>query len=415
MQTPCRRVVKGALLAARAVRGAQARRRASTSSAPPRTRVYGSFAVVVGLLVWINLVSRMLLVCAAWTVTAPYDSDVAPSGTADPEPARKAGIPQEFADDDPDDPPTLQEEGAPSPLAAAVQGAHAAAGRARGPRPSAEPRDRRRRRRRRWTRPARARWPAAPGRARVRQAAQFTVAARGRWRWPPCCCTSRRTLPRPGAAPLSAPAGERTVTAHRRRGSRALVARCSAGGDAALRRRRGAAPAAAGGGDPDSGAGGTRRRPAQAPPSGGAPQQRGCGEAQPVEGDAGSRGPRAPSGAVRSAAGAPRAPRPPPRAVGLARSTSSPTGSATRGGREAPVEQLARPRRHTRGSARMSVTTRRRPSRSAAPTKLARAAAGVAVLDAERALVARRAACSGCRSRCAACPGALTLPRLVAA
>jgi len=84
--------------------------------------LYGSFAVVVGLLVWINIVSRMLLVCAAWVVTAPYDSDIEPSGTANAETAVKAGIPTEFADNDPDDPPTLQEDGAPSPLVAAVQG-----------------------------------------------------------------------------------------------------------------------------------------------------------------------------------------------------------------------------------------------------------------------------------------------------
>ena len=84
--------------------------------------LYGAFAVIVGLLVWINIVSRVLLLCAAWTVTAPYDSDVPPSGTADAETAREAGIPAEFADNDPDDPPTIQDDGAPSPLAAAVQG-----------------------------------------------------------------------------------------------------------------------------------------------------------------------------------------------------------------------------------------------------------------------------------------------------
>ena len=64
----------------------------------------------------------MLLVCAAWTVTAPDDSDVEPSGTSSASAAAKAGIPVEFADDDPDDPPTLREDGAPSPLTAAVQG-----------------------------------------------------------------------------------------------------------------------------------------------------------------------------------------------------------------------------------------------------------------------------------------------------
>lgn len=34
--------------------------------------VYGTFAVVVGLLVWINLVSRLLVFVAAWTATQPY-------------------------------------------------------------------------------------------------------------------------------------------------------------------------------------------------------------------------------------------------------------------------------------------------------------------------------------------------------
>jgi membrane protein len=45
--------------------------------------VYGTFAVVVGLLIWINLVSRFVLFSAAWTVTGQDEQDVAPSGTAD--------------------------------------------------------------------------------------------------------------------------------------------------------------------------------------------------------------------------------------------------------------------------------------------------------------------------------------------
>ena len=83
---------------------------------------YGTFAVVVGLLLFLNLVSRWILLTAAFAVTAPYDSDTGPSGTADRELARKAGIPEEYADNDPDHPPTLQGGGAPSPLQAAVQG-----------------------------------------------------------------------------------------------------------------------------------------------------------------------------------------------------------------------------------------------------------------------------------------------------
>jgi membrane protein len=133
VQTPWREIVKGALLAAvlfEVLKRVGAVYIERTTENP----LYGAFAVVVGLLVWINLVSRMLLFCAAWTVTAPYDSDVKPSGTADPEQARKAGIPQEFADDDdPDHVPAVQADGAPSPLLAALQGATPAAGRARGP------------------------------------------------------------------------------------------------------------------------------------------------------------------------------------------------------------------------------------------------------------------------------------------
>ena len=122
VQSPFRRVFKGALLAAVLFEvlkrvGALYIERTTENNA-----LYGSFAVIVGLLVWINIVSRMLLICAAWTVTAPYDSDIEPSGTANAQTAREAGIPTEFADQDPDSPPTLQEDGAPSPLAAAVQG-----------------------------------------------------------------------------------------------------------------------------------------------------------------------------------------------------------------------------------------------------------------------------------------------------
>jgi membrane protein len=121
VETPWRRVLKGAVLAAvlfEVLKRVGAVYIERTTENP----LYGTFAVVVGLLVWINLVSRMLLFCAAWTVTAPYDSDVAPSGTADPEQARRAGIPVEFADDHPDQPPAVQKDGAPSPLLPALQG-----------------------------------------------------------------------------------------------------------------------------------------------------------------------------------------------------------------------------------------------------------------------------------------------------
>ena len=121
VQSPFRRVIKGAVLAAvlfELLKRVGALYIERTTENP----LYGSFAVIVGLLVWINIVSRMLLICAAWTVTAPYDSDIEPSGTANAEAAKAAGIPTEFADEDPNDVPTLQEDGAPSPLAAAVQG-----------------------------------------------------------------------------------------------------------------------------------------------------------------------------------------------------------------------------------------------------------------------------------------------------
>jgi membrane protein len=43
---------------------------------------YGAFAVVVGLLLFLNLISRWILLTAAFAVTKPYNSDVLPSGTA---------------------------------------------------------------------------------------------------------------------------------------------------------------------------------------------------------------------------------------------------------------------------------------------------------------------------------------------
>jgi membrane protein len=173
VQSPFRRVLKGALLAAvlfELLKRVGAFYIERTTENP----LYGSFAVVVGLLVWINIVSRMLLICAAWTVTAPYDSDIEPSGTASAEAARKAGIPVEFADDDPDDPPTLQEKGAPSPLAAAVQGRTPSQDVPEGRAPSVSAAGSRTATLVRPSQPQ-------PGRAEVvvRQAAQFTAGALG--------------------------------------------------------------------------------------------------------------------------------------------------------------------------------------------------------------------------------------------
>ncbi|MBC7372387.1 MAG: YihY/virulence factor BrkB family protein, partial [Frankiales bacterium] len=79
--TPLRQVLRGAVLAAvlfEVLKQVGAFYIARTTANP----IYGTFAVIVGLLVWINLVSRLLLLCAAWTVTGPYNSDVEPSGTA---------------------------------------------------------------------------------------------------------------------------------------------------------------------------------------------------------------------------------------------------------------------------------------------------------------------------------------------
>ena len=117
--TPLSRVVKGAVFGAvvfELVKFAGAKYVASTTTKGEAT--YGTFAVVVGLLLFLNLVTRGILLAAAFTVTAPYDSDVRPSGTADAEQARKAGIPTELAGED----RTLVEDGAPTTLGTAIQG-----------------------------------------------------------------------------------------------------------------------------------------------------------------------------------------------------------------------------------------------------------------------------------------------------
>jgi membrane protein len=51
---------------------------------------YGvSLAVAIGLLLWMNLIARVIMLTAAWAVTSPYRADVRPSGTAS-EPATAA-------------------------------------------------------------------------------------------------------------------------------------------------------------------------------------------------------------------------------------------------------------------------------------------------------------------------------------
>lgn len=71
VRTPWRRVFTGALLAAVGfevlkVVGTFLIGRTTTNP------LYGTFAVIVGLLIWMNLVSRFLLFAAAWTVTTPF-------------------------------------------------------------------------------------------------------------------------------------------------------------------------------------------------------------------------------------------------------------------------------------------------------------------------------------------------------
>jgi len=122
LRTPLRRVLHGALLASV---GFEILKIVGSFyiSRTLQNPVYGSVAVAVGALVWINLVSRLALFCAAWTVTAPGDSDVEPSGTSSPEAAERAGIPPSFAETSAGQPaPALTQDGAPTPLRAAVSG-----------------------------------------------------------------------------------------------------------------------------------------------------------------------------------------------------------------------------------------------------------------------------------------------------
>ena len=48
--------------------------------------VYGIFAVIIGLILLIGLLVQITLFSAAWTVTAPYLDDIAPSGSTTPDP-----------------------------------------------------------------------------------------------------------------------------------------------------------------------------------------------------------------------------------------------------------------------------------------------------------------------------------------
>jgi membrane protein len=76
---PWRQVRSGALLAAvgfEVLKLVGAFLIARTTSNP----LYATFGVVVGLLVWINLVSRLLIFAGAWAVTQPYALTPAPMG-----------------------------------------------------------------------------------------------------------------------------------------------------------------------------------------------------------------------------------------------------------------------------------------------------------------------------------------------
>jgi membrane protein len=82
ISTPLHRVLRGALFGAvgfEILKVVGAVLVARTTNNP----LYGTFAVMVGLLIWINLVTRWTLFTAAWTVTAPFDADVPPSGSSD--------------------------------------------------------------------------------------------------------------------------------------------------------------------------------------------------------------------------------------------------------------------------------------------------------------------------------------------
>jgi membrane protein len=117
--TPMRQVLKGALFGAVGFEILKTVGSLLVKSAT-HNPVYGVFAVVVGLLIWINYISRFTLFVAAWTVTAPFDTDVRPSGTADPAIADDAGIPTDYVSDDPNNVATTAGDGAPSPLAEAL-------------------------------------------------------------------------------------------------------------------------------------------------------------------------------------------------------------------------------------------------------------------------------------------------------
>lgn len=90
---PFRRIARGALFAAVGFGLLKFAGRYYVANFMQRGgRAFGVFAVVAGLLIWMNLVARFTLYAAAWTVTAAYADDVLPSGTSSPAAAVAAGL-----------------------------------------------------------------------------------------------------------------------------------------------------------------------------------------------------------------------------------------------------------------------------------------------------------------------------------
>ena len=115
-RTPIRRVLKGALFGAvgfgvlKLVGGFYVQHTTEKGQA-----TYGTFAVVVGLLLFLNLVSRLILMAAAFVVTAPGDDDVRPSQAMS---TQRSGTPRPERSWSPRSEPAPEPEAAPSAVPA---------------------------------------------------------------------------------------------------------------------------------------------------------------------------------------------------------------------------------------------------------------------------------------------------------
>jgi membrane protein len=99
--------------------------------------VYGAFAVIVGLLVWMNFVARLLVFAAAWTATEPYSliPGEGPGGgagrvtplSADTEPVLAVAPPPPPGELVPEGPVSAQDQPAAQPVGAAKAAAKGAA------------------------------------------------------------------------------------------------------------------------------------------------------------------------------------------------------------------------------------------------------------------------------------------------